>query len=44
MSDGICFQPGFRFSGAINGNASNLADLVVEWSYFDRDYFSTENS
>lgn len=40
MSNNICLQPGFRFAGTINGNESNLDDLVIEWSFYDTDYFA----
>jgi hypothetical protein len=42
MSGSICSQPGFRFDRAINGNGSTLVDIVLEWSYYDRDYFTGE--
>lgn len=46
MSGSICSQPGFRFARVLETHpsippgASLLVDLVIEWSYYDRDYFA----
>lgn len=44
MSNSACFQPGFVFGGALNGNRSNLVDVALEWSYFDKDEFAQSSS
>lgn len=44
MSNSACFQPGFVFGGALNGNRSNLVDVALEWSYFDKDEFAQTSS
>jgi hypothetical protein len=31
----ICERPAFIFGEALNGNASNLDDIVIEWQYWD---------
>ena len=40
MSGSICQQPGFVFAGTVNGSNSNLVDVAIEWSHFDRDPFA----
>lgn len=46
MSGSICSQPGFRFARALDTHpsippgATLLVDVVIEWSYYDRDYFA----
>ena len=40
MSGSVCQQPGFAFADTLNGNQSNLVDITIEWSYFDRDPFA----
>lgn len=44
MSNSACLQPGFVFGGAMNGNPSNLVDVALEWSYFDKDEFASSAS
>lgn len=44
MGNSICFAPGFQFSSTVNGNEANLADVAVEWTYFDRDLFADTGS
>lgn len=39
MGGSICTQPAFRFSEYVGGGGGNLVDVVVEWTYFDRDFF-----
>ena len=44
MGASICFTPGFEFESTVNGNQANLADVTVEWTYFDRDPFAASGS
>lgn len=44
MSNSACLQPGFVFGGSLNGNPSNLVDVALEWSYFDKDEFAQSSS
>jgi len=39
MGHGICWMPGFVFDTATDG--STFVDVVVEYRYFDRDYFAS---
>ena len=39
MGNIICYAPGFRFASA-GGSLSNLVDVAVEWTYYDRDPFA----
>jgi hypothetical protein len=48
MSGSICSQPGFHFGRILESHpsippsATLVVDLVLEWSYYDRDYFAGE--
>ena len=43
MGNHICYSPGFRFESA-RGSQANLADIVIEWTYFDRVPFAAASS
>ena len=43
MGNSICYAPGFRFASS-SGSRSNLGDVAIEWTYYDRDPFARTDS